>query len=179
MDELVFHHAARMPINDKTLIAISDLWTEEYVFESVDPRLRSFFGMHKLFSMMESGFFRVYGAFDAESRFMGCIFGNLHDDNESFIMHLAFYRNTRVITCMDGFRDAILADFARDGVAIKYFVGLIPETHWAAIRLAKRGGMEDRGFCEETVPGGNGETVRCRKLVGKAEVVHGRRSIKI
>ncbi len=168
MDEMIFHHAARMPANDKTLVALSNLLTEDYVFESVDSSLRSFFGMHKFFSMIEDGSCRVYGAFDADSRFMGCVFGELDDDGESFIVHVAFYRNVRVKTCIDGCRDAVLEDFAREGVAIKNFVGIIPETHWAVLRLARRCGMEDQGICEEASNG-----VKYRKLVGRAEVVHG------
>lgn len=164
-------HARRLLGSDDTLRLLSDLWVEEHVFIHLDQRIRSFFGAHKLFSAMESGRVRVYGAFDQRDVFLGCVFGAIEADGETFNTHCAFRRGADAVAAFEKILPVMVADYRADHVEVRQVAGYIPECNRAAIRAAKRFGCVDQGV----VPGRvfiDGEyLLPCRKLVKKIDEV--------
>lgn len=156
--------ARRLKENDDTLRTLSDLWVEEHVFLRLDQRIRSFFGAHKLFSAIESGRVRVYGAFDEPGVFQGCVFGTLEPDGESFNTHCAFHRGANAVAAFEKILPVMVADYRADGVEIKQVAGYIPEQNKAAIRAAKRFGCVDQGIAPGRVFTDGAYLLPCRKL---------------
>lgn len=155
--------ARKLPGNDETLRKLSDLWVEEHVFAHLDQRIRTFYGAHKLFSLIELGHVRVYGAFDERDAFLGCVFGWAQED--TFITHCAFYRGVDAVAAFKIVTPVMVADFASLSIIIRRVVGYIPECNRAAIRAAKRYGCRDDGVAPDHVFIDGEYLIPCHRLI--------------
>lgn len=151
-----------MPGDDETLKRLSDLWVEEHVFTHLDQRIRTFFGAHKLFSLIESGRVRAYGAYDERGSFLGCVFG--WSDGDEFVTHCAYYRGVDAVAALKTTTSVMVADFTSLGIVIRRVVGYIPECNRAAIRAAKRYGCRDEGVAADKVFEDREYLIPCHRL---------------
>lgn len=154
----------RMPRNDETLKALSELLIQDHVFHLIDGHLKSFFGVHKFFEKIKSGDIRVYGSFDDSFNFLGVCFGVLETDGETFNTHTMFHRKANAVKCYESCLHAMVNDYENEGVKVKAVVGYIPEFHRAAIIAARRAGCKDYGIAEDKFFIRCGAQVPCRIL---------------
>lgn len=127
---------------------ISNLIPQPHIFNAVDKRFKTYYGVHKLFSAIERGDIRVYGAYTATGLLAGVCFGN-KDENDDFVAHVMFFRNTDVTNGCLKCADVMIKEYESEGVLIKNIIGYIPAFNRAAIRMAKRFGCVDCGETKE------------------------------
>ena len=158
--------AFRLPGNPETLSLLSDLWTEEHIFYSLDHRLKTFHGAHLLFSKIESGTVRVYGAFTCNGEVCGIFFGCTEEkDPLMFSAHVAFLRGVDTVACESLIERAIAEDYEHEGVTLKGLCAYIPEHNRAAKLFARRTGGIDHGIdLTKTFLCGNQE-IPCRTFI--------------
>jgi hypothetical protein len=136
-----------MPGDRLTIKLLSDLWVEEHIFNHLDLRLKTYAGVHWLFSEIEKGRFRAYGVFMPDSSFGGCIYGFL-EAPDTFQVHLCLRRRVKAAEAFDLFKKELLADYARDGVKVKTIVGRIPACNRAATSFCRRYGAKNMGIAK-------------------------------
>lgn len=141
--------ARRLEGNIYTLILLSDLWVEDHVFRGMDLRFKTFLGAHRLFQEIEDGFYRVYGAFDEKSGFLGVAFGSLEKDNSTWNAHVAFRRGADAAKCCLEIEKVLIEDYQKDGINLGCITGYIPECNRGAIRMSKRYGCKDNGISDK------------------------------
>lgn len=157
-------NAVRMRGSDqRTLLALSNFFVEPHIFPMLDGRVKTFLGAHLLFSRIESGAVRVYGAF-AGAFLLGCCFGALDDERVSFSVHVVCPRKIDAVAVCSACEKAMIADYRKDGVEVNYVVGYIPDYNRAAIRMAKRYGCSDFGIRNDKTIYHNRTEVPCREM---------------
>ena len=157
-------NGVRLSGNTKTLLYLNDLWVEDHVFRALDPRIKSFFGAHLLFTQIERGHVRVYGAFDEENELGGVCFGVLSSERETFEGHIAFRRGYSASEGIWLCSEAMREDYLNDGITVTGIVGYIPVFNRAAILAAKRTGYRDYGVKNGLTVEHDGADWPCREL---------------
>lgn len=142
-------YAERLGSNiDWVVHALSNLIPQQHIFNAIDRRFKTYYGVYHLFKAIENGDIRVYGAYTESGLLAGVGFGN-KDKNDDFIAHVMFCRDTDVVSGCLKCAEVMIEEFAKEGVTIKNIVGYIPAFNRAAIRMAKRFGCVDCGETKE------------------------------
>lgn len=158
---------------DSCLRALSSLFVEPHIFARMDDRVRTFYGVHKLFDSIQAGDALVYGAIqkdDIGDRLLGVIYG-WYSYGDEFVVHAAFRRNVDAVKCCFEIEKLIISDFKNRGVDLKYITGHIPDSNRASRILARKYGSKPGGD-DEMIPNSfiqNGIYEHCRpwrKYVG-------------
>ncbi len=156
--------ALRLPATDETLRFLSPHFAQPHVWSWLDDRTRSCYGLYAMLRDIRAGSIRVYGAFDAPDRFLGCTFGALEEDGESFELHSAWQRKVDVKSAVLACERAMVEDYRKDGIVVRYAVGYIPECIRAARLGALRAGGQDCGPSDDKRFIHDGVIYQCRKF---------------
>jgi len=154
--------AMRLFDTDVILHCLSDLWTEEHIFDALDSSVKTFYGAHRLFSAIERNEVRVYAAFAGE--FCGVTFGRLTDDRKSFEIHIAIRRGFDGAKCGLACEQEIVADYKKEGVDVESIVGFIPEFNRAALIASRRYGCVDMGLRKDILFDHGGVLCPCKEM---------------
>lgn len=139
---------------------MSDLFCEDHVFPWMDHCCRTFFGVHRLFCMIDRGEIEVYGSAGPDGRVLGVAFGQIKGDH--FEAHVLFFRKVDVRKCAGQLEQSIREAHPE----IAAMEGHIPENNRICLMFAHRLGFTERGFCDgETadMEGKNYRIIRMRK----------------
>lgn len=155
----------RMPLHDLTLKIVSYFFSQDHIFNVLDDRIKTFYGVHKYFEKILSGDIRVYGSYDSNEKCVGFISGSQNPDApEVFEPHLHFARGVDAAVYSIATEKVMADDYAKDGVQIKQIVGNIPDCNRASRMMAKRAGYVDGGLGEYFVEY-DGALIQCRRWV--------------
>ena len=132
----------RMTGDGDDLVSLSNLLVEDHVFRALDPNLRSFIGVHRLFCGIASGAIRAYAAYDDKEDFLGCFFGALNLDDE-FEGHALFYRGVDAVAVEKMTEAEMRRDYRENfKTDVTTLMGCIPAENRVANRFARRAGFK-------------------------------------
>jgi len=132
----------RMTGDGDDLVSLSNLLVEDHVFRALDPRLRSFIGVHRLFCGIASGAIKAYAALGDKGEFLGCFFGALNSDAE-FEGHALFHRGVDVAAVEKMTEAEMRRDYRENfQIEVTTLAGCIPVENRAANRMARRAGFK-------------------------------------
>ena len=137
---------------------MSDLLCEDHVFPWMDHCCRTFYGVHRLFRMIDRGEMEVYGSINPDGKILGVAFGLVKGDH--FEVHVLFFRKVDVKACAGQLEEIIL----RTHPEIAAIEGHIPESNRMCLRFAIRCGFVNRGICEDETADMDGKTYRIIRM---------------
>lgn len=159
----------RLPGTEETLRLLSPFFGKAHIQKALDDRWRTCYGIFNLFRGIRSGVIRVYGVFEMDDggvarRFCGFEFGCPDETGEAFEHHACWDRHVDAAECATLCKEAMKAEYAREGKRMKYAVGYIPESNRAARLMALRAGCKDLGIAEDKMFRKDGYWEQCREL---------------
>ena len=140
----------RLPGTEETLRLLSPFFGKAHIQKALDDRWRTCYGIFNLFRGIRSGVIRVYGVFEM--------------DDGGVARRFCGDRHVDAAECATLCKEAMKAEYAREGKRMKYAVGYIPESNRAARLMALRAGCKDLGIAEDKMFRKDGYWEQCREL---------------
>lgn len=156
----------RLPANEETLKFISPFFQFEHVRDAIDDRWKTYYGIFCLFTGILTGQIRLFGVFDREEpmKFLGFQLGYLDESGKTYENHAFWDRHVPTVECIELCKKAVKADYASDGVDVKYAASYIPDRNRAAKWLALRSGCKDKGLSRDRFFSKDGYMLPCREF---------------